>query len=126
MKYRRRIVPFHQDERGELSFLSDEAIKIKTVMAITSQKGAVRASHYHQKDTHYIYLVKGKFEYISQDLKKKNAPKESIVVKPGELVVTPPKIAHKLLFLKDSLMIVLSTEPRKQTPYEKDTVRLEM
>lgn len=124
MKYLKKIKPFYTDPRGSLSYLSDQKIKIKDVLLITSKKGAVRANHYHKKDTHYIYLVSGKLEYSYKDIKKSADKMTSCKVYPGELIITTPMIAHKVVALKDSLMVVLTSEPREQKKYEKEIIRL--
>ena len=75
MKYVKKIKPFHIDERGEMSHLLEGKTPITSVLLITSKKGAIRANHYHKKDTHYAYMLKGKMEYAYQDLKSKNKKK---------------------------------------------------
>lgn len=121
-----KIKPFHTDTRGDMSYLSDGKIHITDVLIMTCKKGAVRANHYHHHDTHHMYLIDGKYEYISRDMRKKNAPIKREIIKPGQLVKTPPRIAHKVRYLEDSLVVVLTTEPRDQKNYEKDTVRMEV
>lgn len=121
-----KIKPFHTDNRGTLSYLSDGKIKINETLIMTCKKGAIRANHYHKHDTHYMYLIEGKYEYLTRDMRKKNAPLKKEVILPGQLVVSPPMVAHKVRYLKDSLVVVLTTEPRDQKSYEKDTVRLEV
>ena len=49
------------DERGKIQPLID--IDFKSCVLITSKKGTVRANHYHKKDWHFIYVIKGEFEY---------------------------------------------------------------
>ncbi|OGK18269.1 hypothetical protein A3G67_03165 [Candidatus Roizmanbacteria bacterium RIFCSPLOWO2_12_FULL_40_12] len=126
MKHIRKVKAFHKDKRGKLSYLTHEKMRIKDVLAISSKKGAVRANHYHKKDTHLIYLIKGKFKYITRVLGKKKSKSKTIVIKAGEIVVTPPKLAHKVVFLEDSFMVVVTTESRVQSKYEADTIRLEV
>lgn len=120
------IAPFHTDDRGSISYLSDKKIEIKDVLVLDSKKGAVRANHYHKNDIHYMYIVSGKFEYISKDMRKTNSKPEHVIVGAGEMVITPPMFAHKVKFLEDTVAIVLTTEPRDQEHYEKDTIRLEV
>lgn len=126
MKHIRKIKPFHTDKRGALSYLTDSNMKIKDVLAISSKKGSVRANHYHKKDTHLIYLIKGKFKYITRSMKDKKLKPKTVIIKAGQIVVTPPTLAHKVVFTEDSFMIVVTTESRKQSKYESDTVRLEV
>ncbi len=122
------VKPFHVDDRGVLAFLSDQdhRFKITEVMWMESKTGAVRANHYHKTDVHTIYLVSGKFEYITRDMRDPNAKVEKTIVNAGEIVTSPSMVAHKVVFLEDSLTVVLTTEPRDQEHYESDTVRLEV
>lgn len=120
------ITPFHTDDRGTLAYLSDQKIKIRDVLVLDSKKGAIRANHYHKEDIHYMYIVSGSFEYITKNMSEENPKIERAIVKAGEMVITPPMFAHKVIFLEDTLAIVLTTEPRDQEHYEKDTIRLEV
>ena len=120
------IEPFHIDERGVIAYISDPERNIANVLYLTFKKGAVRANHYHKKDTHSIYLIAGKLAYTRKDMRDENAEPETVEVNPGEMITTPPMIAHKVVALEDSLSAVMTTEPRNQSHYEEDTVRLEL
>lgn len=126
MQYVKKIKPFHVDERGEMSYLLDDSISITSVLLITCKKGAIRANHYHKKDTHYSYMLKGKMEYTYQNLSAKAKRKKTIIVKEGEIVCTPSMIGHAMKFLEDSIFLALTTEQRNQKKYEKDTVRIKL
>lgn len=125
MKTVRKIKPFLIDKRGEMSFLLEDETPITSALLITSKKGSLRAGHYHKKDTHYVYLLQGKMEYSYKDLEDKNSRKKKIIIDQGDIIFTPPMIAHTMKFLKDSVFIALTTEKRNQKSYEKDTVRFE-
>lgn len=124
MKNVLKIKPFSQDHRGEMSHLLPKEVEITSAILIKSKKGSIRANHYHKKDTHYVYLLSGSFEYSEKSFLKKNAKKNVITIKSGDLVITSPNVIHAMEFLEDSLMIALTTEPRSQKEYEKDTVRV--
>lgn len=126
MKYVKKIKPFHIDERGEMSHLIESKTPITSVLLITSKKGAIRANHYHKKDTHFSYMLEGEMEYTYQDLKSKNSRKHSVIVKKGEVIWTPPMTMHAMRFLKDSVFLAITTEERDQKKYEKDTVRVKL
>lgn len=125
MKYIKKIKPFHKDERGEMSYLLDEKVKIVNALLITSKKGTIRANHYHKTDSHYSYLIKGKMKYIIQDVEQKGR-KKSAIVKAGELVYTPSMLLHAMVFLEDTVFLALTTESRDQKKYEKDLVRVKI
>src|SRR3989344_6988539 len=116
------LKPINQDERGGIIKVLEG--KITTVLVIPSKKGAVRANHYHKKDNHYVYMVSGKMRYTIKDLSKKRARKQSVILKTGDLVYTPPMAAHAMEFLEDSVFLALTTELRDQKHYENDTTRI--
>ncbi len=127
MKLIKKIKPFHTDKRGSMfHLLTDDSIKIKSVLLITCKKNSVRANHWHKHDTHYVYMLKGRMKYYYKDLNKIQSKKKNIIVKAGEIVFTPSKVAHSMKFLEDSIFITLSTEIRNQKEYEKDTVKINL
>lgn len=126
MDYIKKIKPFFIDDRGEMSKLIDGEAKITSVLFITCKKGAIRANHYHKKDTHYSYLVSGKMQYTWKDVNSKNGKKNSIVVYAGEIIYTPSMTAHAMKFLENSVFIALATEPRDQEDYEEDTIKVDL
>jgi dTDP-4-dehydrorhamnose 3,5-epimerase-like enzyme len=126
MKYIKQIKPFFVDDRGEMSHLISDNISITSVLYITSKKGSVRANHYHKKDVHYVYLLKGKIEYTYRDLKTKNSKKKTVIVDSGCIIHTPFKTEHAMRFLEDSAFLAFSIRPRNRVAYEKDTVRIKL
>jgi uncharacterized RmlC-like cupin family protein len=60
--------------------------------------------------------------YWSTDLE--NSKSEFVVVNSGEMVYTPPKSPHKMVFLEDSIFIAISGLSRVQENYEADTNKL--
>lgn len=124
MKFVRKIKPFYKDERGVMAHLLEKDTHITSALLITCKKGSIRANHYHKKDAHHCYMIKGSMEYTYQNLKSKR--KNCIVVKEGEVVFTPPLMFHAMKFLEDSVFLALTTEPRDQKGYEHDTVRIKL
>lgn len=133
MKFVKKIKPFHTDARGEMFYLLDKSAPITSALYITCKKGAIRANHYHKKDTHYSYMINGSMEYTYKKLKTqssrlaaKRAKLKTVIVSAGEIVETPPMTMHAMRFLEDSVFIALTTEARDQKKYEKDTVRVKL
>ncbi len=122
-----KITPLYTDDRGDIIALFDliNDPAVHSVLVITSKKGAIRANHYHKKDRHYTYLLSGSFEY-SEQMQNKLETKETYLMKPGDMVRTDPPILHAMRFLKDSVIIVLTTENRDREAYERDTVRVKL
>ena len=107
------------DSRGAITNLFEG--RIEHIALITSKKDSVRANHYHKKDHQYIYLVSGAYESHSVDVRNP-ANRQVLRVKPGDIVYTPPLIAHAQKFTEDSIFLALSTRQREQGKYEDDTL----
>lgn len=122
----KHIKPEFVDERGFISrILDDKKVSIKSILYIERKKGAVGANHFHKKDSHYIYILKGKVRHYEKDMMDKEAKIESKILGPGDLVLTTAKIAHSQTFLEDTIFLALATEHRDQKDYEQDTVRID-
>jgi dTDP-4-dehydrorhamnose 3,5-epimerase-like enzyme len=125
----KKVIKFlkFRDARGQIINIFDftKNNNIKSALIITSKKGAIRANHYHKTDTHYVYLISGKFRYYERSIKD-NSKTISIIVKTGELVKTEAKIIHAMKFIEDTVMLVLTTETREQKKYETDLVRIKL
>lgn len=121
-----KINPIQSDDRGSITQLLPETINIKSVLLITCNKGSIRANHWHKKDTHYVYMLKGRMRYYYQNLIIQNSKRKSIIVRKGEIVYTPSGTAHSMKFLENSVFLALSTQSREQKKYEKDTIRVKL
>ncbi len=107
------------DIRGAITNIFEG--RIEHIAIITSKKGTVRANHYHKEDQQYIYLVSGAYESHSCDIHHPQK-RQVLHVKPGDIVYTPPLIAHAQKFTEDSIFLALSTRQREQGKYEQDTL----
>ncbi len=114
------------DNRGLIYFITALNFSMKNALFILSKKGALRANHYHQKDTHVTYLITGKFEYFEKKVQSNRFGTVSRIIHPGEMVETLPNTIHAMKFMEDSSMLVLTTEKRDQKSYEGDTVRIQL
>ena len=127
MKLEKGLKPEFVDERGFIMKILDDGVtNIKSVLLIESKAGTVRANHYHKKDSHYCYFLKGKMEYVEEELPPKPPNRRTVIVEAGDVVYTPPMVAHAMKFLEDSAFLVLATESRHQTRYEDDIVRVKV
>lgn len=124
MEIIRKIKPEFFDKRGGITRLYDDKTKITSVLWITSKKGSVRSNHYHKKDTHWIYVVSGRIEYYEKPVKRGRIKKT--VLEAGDMIYTPSMMIHAVKFLKDSVLLALSTKARNQKDYERDTVRFKL
>ena len=113
--------PAHADARGAIQSLVN--FPMKTLSLISSSKGTVRSNHYHLTDWHYMYVLRGSFDYHARPTGSNEAPKVTRV-SAGEMIFTPPMEDHATVFLEDTDLIVVSRNPRDQESYEADTRRI--
>lgn len=113
-------VQTYVDERGIILNIADG--DIGDVAVIISEAGTVRASHFHNEDWHICHLVKGKLVYFWKDSQGSRSQKIEIVS--GMSVVTPPLVPHKLEFIENSTMVVISKLSRLKVNYDTDTNKL--
>ena len=119
METKRHIDSAFSDWRGEIYNLFEG--QLGHVAFITSKKGSVRANHFHKEDRQYIYLVSGAYESYSCDIQNPEK-KQVLQVKPGDIIETPPLIAHAQKFTEDSVFLAFSTRNRERGKYEDDTI----
>jgi len=113
----------HVDARGAIQCLVN--LPTQNVSLISSKKGSVRSNHYHKTDWHYMYVLSGRFDYYYRPAGSNEALKK-IVFSKGSMVFTPPMEEHVTVFLEDTVLIVMSRNPRDQIAYENDVVRVEL
>lgn len=119
--------PEFSDDRGAITRIVDQDThQLRSVLYITSKAGTKRANHYHKQDTHYIYCLSGKFKYSEKNMSDPSAETETVVMEPGDLVMSSPMIAHAVEFIEDSVFLAITTERRDQESYENDTVRIDI
>ena len=120
----KKISPSFEDERGIIANILEDPIN--HVAIITSKAGSIRANHYHPDQTQYVYLISGRYESYSKDLKKDNSKIEVQLVEPDCLVITPPMIAHAMKFLDDSVLLNLTTNHRDSSNYSEHTKKYKL
>ena len=112
----------YEDSRGIIQPLCD--LNMKSASLIVSKANTWRANHYHKTDWHFIYVLKGSFEYYFKKTHTDEKVQKKIIRK-GELLFTGPFIDHAMLYIEETEIIVLSKNPRDQKTYEEDTVRID-
>jgi dTDP-4-dehydrorhamnose 3,5-epimerase-like enzyme len=112
-----------EDERGFIQPLVN--FPMKNLSMIFSKKGSVRSNHNHYTDWHYMYTISGSFDYYYRPHDSGKEPKVDKFVS-GEMVFTPPMEDHACVFTEDTLLVVVSRNPRDQKTYESDVVRVEL
>jgi len=111
------------DARGSIQPLVDEMMR--SAVLIESKAGSLRANHYHKTDWHYCYVLSGQIDYHHRPTGSDQEP-ETLPVKAGEMVFTPPMFDHGMTFPVDTTFLTLSRNPRDQATYEADVVRVDM
>lgn len=119
----KKVDPVFMDERGIISDLVNEPIS--HVGLITTEKNAVRGSHYHKKSVQYSYILSGTFEVV---LAPYNEPanKKTVLLKAGELITIPPFVIHQFKALDRAVMINIESQSRAGQGYEDDTIRVKL
>ena len=118
-----KIASIFKDSRGKIVNLSNELLK--SCALIKSKKNSVRANHYHKKDWHYCYVIKGKIEYFYRKHGSKGKINKKII-KSGELFFTPPLVDHAMRFPVYTEFITLGRGSRTKIDYEKDTIKVKL
>jgi len=108
------------DERGSIKdILENEPIEYVTL--ISSKKGAIRGNHYHAESVQYTFVLNGRLKLITQ---MPLSQAKIVIIKAGDLVLTPAMERHALIALEDSEILVFTRGPRGGKNYETDTYRL--
>ena len=76
----------HTDDRGSIQSLVN--LPMKNISLISSKKGTVRSNHYHLTDWHYMYVLKGSFQYYYRP-SNSGEKLQCIMVRAGEMIFTP-------------------------------------
>ena len=109
------------DQRGYIQPLCD--LNMKSASLIFTKANQWRANHYHKNDWHFIYVLKGSFEYYFRKTGDTQKPQKKIV-KEKELLFTGNLVDHAMFYLEETKILVVSKNPRDQKTYEEDTVRI--
>ncbi len=112
--------PF-EDVRGAIQPLVEAPMR--SALLITTHQGGIRGNHYHKTDWHYCYVISGSIEYYYRPVGS-TAPPRRVMVRAGEMFFTPAMVEHAMLFAEETAFLTLGRNPRDQTSYEGDVVRV--
>ena len=118
-----KIASIFNDKRGQILNISNELFR--SCALIKSNKNTIRANHYHKKDWHYCYVIKGKIAYYHRKHGAKTKPKK-IIINKGELFFTPPMIDHAMKFLSYTEFLTLGRGSRSKINYDEDTIKIDL
>jgi len=109
------------DERGEIINIADGTLG--DVAIINSNSQSVRANHIHETDWHLSYCLNGSLNYSFLD---QDGQVKTTQINAGELFFTPNQIAHRMDFLENTVLVVISRNSRKRDHYEEDTKKFNL
>ena len=112
-----------RDERGYLLKILDKGFS--SCIEIFSKKVTIRANHYHKKDEHFCYVLKGEILFFYRN-RKKGSKLNHKIMKKGDLFFTTYDQDHLAYFLKTTHFLSYSSRKRTKIDYENDLVRLNM
>ena len=112
-----------RDERGYLLKILDKGFS--SCIEIFSKKSTIRANHYHKKDEHFCYVLKGEILFFYRN-RKKGSKLNHKIMKKGDLFFTTYDQDHLAYFLKTTHFLSYSSRKRTKIDYENDLVRLNM
>ena len=112
-----------KDERGYLLKILDKGFS--SCIEIFSKKGSIRANHYHKKDEHFCYILRGEILFFYRNRKKGSKLNYKVMTK-GDLFFTTYDQDHLAYFLKTTHFLSYSSRKRSKFDYENDLVRLNM
>lgn len=78
-------------------------------------EGGKSSMHFHKDKDETWYVLKGKFELTY--IKTKNAHRETIILKEGDVWRNKPLFPHSLYCIEDGCIIEFSTEDKKDDNY---------
>lgn len=106
--------PALEDERGTITNLVHHA---GNVAIIRSVAGSKRSGHWHQTDSHWLYVVSGCMQYREGD----QVPVE---VHAGQMIFTGPNVKHWTEFPVDTVLVAMNEMPQTTHAHEADVVRV--
>jgi len=122
-----QIPPPFENDAGSIWNIAHGAFGSATF--IRSVAGSVRSNHYHQTDAHFIYVVAGVMYYYWKPVNPHSGAQEQpckrVRVKTGQLVFTPPMVAHATYFPAETIVVTLNKYKRDHQHHEADLVRVQ-
>lgn len=119
-----KLSPASSDERGAITdILSGD---MQNLGIITQKKGSVRGNHYHKAQTQYTYILKGRIEMTTRDLREPDSVPKTAIISEGELITHPAMVAHAYRALEDTVFLAITTKRRDKGGYDEDTFRIEL
>ena len=99
-----KIKPAHEDERRALTaiFNGDLGFDVKQIKYIKVKEDSLLGDHYHPYKE-FFYVLQGHSEVTLLDIETKE--RKVYILKEGNRLIIPPRIAHKAFIKKGTIMI---------------------
>lgn len=111
------------DTRGRIdNYLLPYPVNMANTITTKKIEGEypTRANHYHPEQTQMCLVISGSYISVHKDLAIPNASVHSHLVKAGDMVLTPPMVAHTMIFLEDTTFINLVGGNRDHDKFNKE------
>lgn len=109
-------------DAGEIVNLKHHGVP-GTVSVLYTRPGKTRASHFHRRDTHVLFVISGEVHYYERAIGDETLP-DPQVFKSGEMFFTPSGREHVLYFPVYTIMVSMSSRTRAHEEHEADVVRV--
>ncbi len=116
-----KIKAVFKDKRGSIFDIVENEVR-HVGMVTFARKGVIRGNHYHKKSTQFTYVLSGKIRMITANVK--GGEKKVFLLESGSFAKIPPRIAHTYEALTKAELLDMTTESRRKSGYEKDTVKV--
>lgn len=123
--YRDTATPLEYIDEGGNCYIDDRGVirnyelteHINLIGYIESKTGSVRANHYHPIQEQKCLLISGRYISVTKDLSYPDAHIEYKVIRPGNIAIIRPNVAHTMVFLQDSIFLNLVRGERNHGNY---------
>ena len=104
----------HQDDRRTLltAFNGDlgDFVASQVKFAVINKKQDVfLGGHYHEDYRELFYMLKGNATFYLEDIQTKQKEKYNLIK--GNRLLIPPKVAHKVQVVKESILVGCTEKP---------------
>ena len=118
----RTVEPSLEDARGVIRNII--AGPFEHLAFVTSKAGSVRGNHYHKVGWQWCWIVEGKVRCFSRSAEDTEGEYHIVVARPYDLIITPPRVAHRHEYLEDTKFIAVYDVKRLKLEKE-DTYRFD-
>ena len=119
----KHLKPAFKDKRGLIFDLIEAPVE--HVGMVTFSPDAIRGNHYHKKSIQYTYMLEGRIELLTKPARGRGRRVKKTIMEKGDLAVIPPGIIHTYRALTNASLIDCTSQSRRGSGYEDDTIRVE-